>query len=216
MSAGVKLNPERAKDRAGRPQRLDEAVACGDFPGLAGRAGPCVPAARQARTVPRTVLVRARLLGLVARRVTCYALRAPLKQTRRVSSRGALRALATSPAMLGDSYARRGRPARAFAAPEVTPLEESTCARRDRGYPAGAISGSASSAGSGSARTQCVLRELTRTYCLSVARSAQRVMCASPGRAVQRSRRCKRRPTQHERRAGTPWRDPNGQRGAEC
>jgi hypothetical protein len=140
---------ERAKARAGSRPRLDSAVcACGaDFPGLAGRAGPCGPAARQARTVPRTVLVRARLLGLVARRVTRCAACGRSARTHAASQkwRRAARA-ATSPAVLGLAgragpearplarrgqspglsssglaapYARGRLPARSFAAPAV-------------------------------------------------------------------------------------------------
>ena len=42
------------------------------YPGLAGRAGPCGPAVRQARTVPRTVRVRAHLLASRGCRITRF------------------------------------------------------------------------------------------------------------------------------------------------
>ena len=51
------------------------------YPGLAGRAGPCGPAVRQARTVPRTVRVRAHLLASRGCRITRFVRCAHCAQT---------------------------------------------------------------------------------------------------------------------------------------
>ena len=175
----------RAKARAGSRQRLDEAVdACGaDCPAL---------------------------LGLVARRITRCARCARSAQTDAASQlwRRAARA-ATRPAVLGASYARCRPPARSFAgATPACPGHATTAARRDRGSPAGAISGSASSAGPGEARTQCAHPQLTRGICLSGVNAVNAASYAARARAEQRSEvGAQRRPTQHEPLPGTPWRD---------
>ena len=51
------------------------------YPGLAGRAGPCGPAVRQARTVPRIVRVRAHLLASRGCRITRFVRCAHCAQT---------------------------------------------------------------------------------------------------------------------------------------
>ena len=175
----------RAKARAGGRRRLDEAVgACGtDFPAL---------------------------LGLMACRITHSARFARCVQTDAASRllKRAARA-AKSPAVLGTSDARCRPPARSFAAPTVA-FGRCTAAgsRRDRGHPSGAISGSASSAGPGEARTQCALPQLTHGICLNGASEARVVSYAVLARAEQRSAvGAQRRPTQHEPLAGAPWRD---------
>ena len=203
----------RAKARAGGRQRLASAVgACGtDSPAL---------------------------LVLLACRITHYASCARSVQTDAASQswKRAARA-AKSPAVLGPCRPRRalrpGRspgtdsppdcpcpgspsdarcqpPARAFAAPTVArhPGRTTAGSCRDRGHPSGAISGSASSAGPGEARTQCALRRLTHGICLNGASAARVVSYAVLARAEQRSEvGAQRRPTQHEPLAGAPWRD---------
>ena len=176
----------RATARAGGRQRLASAVgACGtDSPAL---------------------------LGLLACRITHYASCARSVQTDAASQswKRAARA-AKSPAVLGTSDARCQPPARAFAAPTVArhPGRTTTGSRRDRGHPSGAISGSASSAGPGEARTQCALRRLTHGICSSAAPAGRVASYAVLARAEQRSAvGAQRRPTQHEPLAGAPWRD---------
>lgn len=114
--------------------------------------------------------------------------------------------------------ARRQPPARSFAGPVlVFGGKTTTGARRDRGHLAGAISGSASSAGPDEARTQCALRRLTRGICLNGASAGRVVSYAELDRAEQRSAAgaaTPRRPTQHEPLAGAPWRDPRGRSNA--
>ena len=179
---------ERAKARAGSRPRLDAAVcACGaDFPVL---------------------------LGLVARRITRCA---RVAQTDAASQqwRRAARA-ATSPAVLGAAYARGRPPARSFAAPEVAFGAGGTVGDcRARGRPPGAISGSASSAGTGEARAQRALPGLTRGVCLSGANADRAASYAARARAEQRSEVvAQRRPTQHEPLAGASWRGALGSQG---
>jgi hypothetical protein len=202
----------RAKARAGGRQRLASAVGACDTDSPA-------------------------LLGLLACRITHYASCARSVQTDAASQswKRAARA-AKRPAVLGASDARRRPPARAFAAP-VVDLRPGTAGgpRRDRAYPAGAISGSASRRagtravqwtaraaraagpqgparparpGPGEARTQCALRRLTHGICSSAAPAGRVASYAVLARAEQRSGvGAQRRPTQHEPLAGAPWRD---------
>jgi hypothetical protein len=175
----------RAKARAGSRRRLDEAV------GAFGTDSPP-------------------LLGLMACRITHSARFARCVRTDAASQllKRAARA-AMSPAVLGASYARRRLPARSFAAP-VVDFHPGTASgpRRDRGHPSGAISGSASSAGPGEARTQCALRRLTHGICSSAAPAGRVASYAVLARAEQHSAvGAQRRPTQHEPLAGAPWRD---------
>lgn len=184
---------KRAKARAGGRQRLDEAVgACGtDSPAL---------------------------LGLMACRITHSARFARCVRTDAASQllKRAARA-AMSPAVLGTSYAHRRPPARAFAASSAACWGSATAGGcRDRGYPSGAISGSASSAGPGEARTQCALRRLTHGICPNGASAARAVSYAVLVRAEQHSAvGAQRRPTQHEPLAGVPWRDSRGHSNAK-
>ena len=178
----------RATARAGGRQRLASAV------GACGTDSPV-------------------LLGLLACRITHSARFARCVQTNAASQllKRAARA-AKSPAVLGTSDARRRPPARAFAAPTVAcqPGPTTTGSRRGRGHLAGAISGSASSAGPGEARTQCALPQLTHGICSSAAPAGRVASYAVLARAEQRSgvgAATPRRPTQHEPLAGAPCRD---------
>ena len=181
----------RAKARAGSRRRLASAV------GACGTDSPV-------------------LLGLLACRITHSARFARCVQTDAASQLLKRAARATrSPAVRGASDARRRLPARAFAAPVVAC---GRCAkvgsRRDRAHPSGAISGSASSAGPGEARTQCALRRLTRGICLNGVSTARVVSYAALAWAEQHSAvGAQRRPTQHEPLAGAPWRDARGRNG---
>ena len=175
----------RAKARAGSRRRLDEAV------GAFGTDSPV-------------------LLGLLACRITHSARFARCVRTDAASQllKRAAR-VAKSPAVLGASYARRRPPARSFAAPKVVgPSNTTTGSRRDRGHPAGAISGSASSAAPG--RGAHAVRASTsdsRILFERRERSSRSELCAL-ARAKQRSAvGAQRRPTRHEPLAGAPWRD---------
>jgi hypothetical protein len=186
----------RAKARAGSRPRLDAAVcACGaDCPVL---------------------------LGLVACRITHYARFARCVRTDAASQMGmrAARA-ATSPAVLGAAYARVRLPARSFAAPTVTLAASGKhCgACGDRGRPAGAICGSASSAVPG--RGAHAVRASTsdsRILFERSERSSRSELCAL-AQAEQHSAvgaATPRRPTQHEPLAGAPWRDLRSLRGEQ-
>jgi hypothetical protein len=128
MIEGV-LVLEAAKARAGSRRRLDESV------GAFGT--DCPP-----------------LLGLMACRITHSARFARCVRTDAANQwlKRAARA-AMSPAVLGDSYARRRLPARSFAAPAVTfGWRVGIDSGRNRGHPSAAISGSAS----GQLRAQAV------------------------------------------------------------
>ena len=188
------LGCEAAKARAGGRQRLASAVgACGtDSPAL---------------------------LGLLACRITHSARFARCVQTDAASQllKRAARA-AKSPAVLGASDARRQPPTRSFAAPTVVcgGWNATIGSRRDREHPSGAISGSASSAGPGEARTQCALPQLTHGICSSAAPAGRVASYAVLARAEQHSAvGAQRRPAQHEPLAGAPWRDARGRSNAQ-
>ena len=87
---GVRAAWRQRAVRAGRGAHLRRSALRADSLRLAGRAGPGGPAPRQARTVLRTVRVRARLLGLLARsQLASLTSFASLRQCSRVSLRSA-------------------------------------------------------------------------------------------------------------------------------
>jgi len=151
------------------------------------------------------------MLGPAACRRTRFVRCAHCAQTAAASqmTKRAARA-ATCPALLGASHARPAEPARAFAEPASVLGMPSRISRacsvvrlRGRWSSAGAISAATSSAGSGSARAQRALRDLTHRGCLSAVSAANEASSAMRPRAEQRSGvDAQRRPPQCE-----PWRE---------
>ena len=80
-SFAVRRHQRAAAGGALRGRWLWRSSLRSDCPGLAGRAGPCGPAVRQARTVPRTVRVRAHLLASRGCRITRFVRCAHCAQT---------------------------------------------------------------------------------------------------------------------------------------
>jgi hypothetical protein len=202
----------RAKDRAGSRRRLDEAVGAfgTDSPALLGpMACRITHSARFARCV-RTDAA-SQLLKRAARAAMSPAVLGPCRPRRalRPGRSPGTDSPPDCPCPGSPSDARCRPPARSFAAPTVVgPSNTTTGSRRDRGHPSGAISGSASSAGPGEARTKCALPHLTHGICSSAAPAGRVASYAVLARAEQRSAvGAQRRPTQHEPLAGAPWRD---------
>ncbi len=117
---------------------------------------------------------------------------------RQVSLRSALRARATSPALLSAEEAPSDLPERTFAAPAFlfAAKTENGCPRGGR-YPAGAISGAVRSGGSGSARLRASTTDSPRLFERNERSEWSEFGGATLDRAPQRSR-CTHRPLQHE------------------
>jgi hypothetical protein len=150
------------------------------------------------------------VLGLVARRST-RCVRCALSAQTNATSQSLMRAAraATSPVLLGASEAHRNLPARTFAdTAEVFAANTKPRGLRGRCCPAGAIWGATSSAGSGSARAQRALRDLTRRGCSNEANAVSAVSSAARPRTEQRSAvGAQRRPPPNEPPPGSACRD---------
>ena len=172
-----------AKSRPGRQQRFGEAVGAAHR--LPCGARPCGPSHNSLRS----------LRSLRSDRV------------RQVRSRGALRARATGPPLLGAPQARCHLPGRGFAEPTVVcdgrpPSRPSRQAVPGRGDLWG---GEEHRAGVGA---RSALRDLTRRTCPSAVSAANVASCAARPQAEHRSEvGAKRRPPQHEPLPGTACRD---------
>jgi len=203
----VQRSARQRRGRAGRrsasarrsPLRSDSPAARARGPGL-----------RQARTVHRTVRVRAQCIVPVARRTThcahcvrCVRTSAPSQSTKRAAR------AATSPALLGASQARcDGLPAPAFVeALAVRGRIQTTGSARQAVSVGGDLWGDEERRLGVGARS--ALRGLTRRTCPNAANAVSAVSCATRPRAEHRSAvGAKRRPPHHEPPADTACRAP--------
>ena len=183
--------------------RRAAAAGCGARPLKVRRPGRCAARVRCA----------ARSKGRRARTPLSAASAAP----HRARARRSAAARQTSPSLLRCSpppiRSRTPQPTSTAqrVVPSTTTRWSSCCSvdQRGRRYPAGAICGSARSAAARvGVHRRCALRVLTRRPCLNEANEVSVVSSAARPltRAPQWSRRCRRRPTQHEPRAGTACR----------
>ena len=135
-----------------------------------------------------------------------------------VRARGALRALAMEPPLLGASEAHRVLPGPGFAAALVgfgAKTTEATTSRQAAPGRGDFCDDEERSAGVGA---RSALRDLTRRYCLNVAPAKARSELSARPRGEHRSAVGPQgRPPQHERLAGAAWRDAlNSRRGGCC